>query len=113
MSIGNGFPWRRITMYMRENGRIRDMLSPTNNNSQPEMIYLSIEEHSALIAEKEKEIERLKKIANEIDHVMNWNADHICRCFTDKHPKRNPNCQYHRVEELTRQALSGDAGRNE
>lgn len=46
---------------------------------------------------------------NEIDHVMNWNADHICRCFTNENPRRNPNCQYHRIEEITRAALKTDA----
>ena len=77
MSIGNGFPWRRITMYMRENGRIRDMLSPTNNMNQPKMTYISLEENSALLHEKDKEICLLKEQNEELYKVAKeWMNDY-------------------------------------
>jgi predicted metal-binding protein len=67
--------------------------------------YILLQDHAAIIAKLEERIKSLKNIANEIDHVMNWDADHICKCFTVKAPGRNPNCAYHKVEELTRQIM--------
>lgn len=50
-----------------------------------------------------RESERIATL-NEVNHIMNWDADECCKCFTKEHPKRNPRCQYHALEDLLAQA---------
>ena len=42
---------------------------------------------------------------NEIIHILNWDADHICKCYTTDYPVRNPKCQYHAISELINKTM--------
>lgn len=59
-----------------------------------------------IIKAKDKEIQKLRDALEEVNHILNWNADHVCICYGYNKNIRYKKCQYHQIMNvLNREAL--------
>lgn len=54
--------------------------------------------------------ERYLKAINQMSIIINWNADQICRCYTNEYKGRHPTCQYHAASDAISEALKQPEG---